>query len=83
MGCVQELLVTLLPLLHLQLIEEERKCDGCGLNETNRIRWPLPLKIHQLKSLQFSSIKNILTGLLVRRILNFVKYVYKINSQLL
>ena len=43
MGCVQELLVTLLPLLHLQpFIEEERKCDGCGLNETNRIRLPLP-----------------------------------------
>ena len=58
MGCAQELLTLLLPLFHLQpFIEEEIRCGFCGFKEERRIRWPLPLKVHQFGSLQFNSIQ--------------------------
>ena len=57
-GFVQDLLTLFLPLLQLQpFIKEEKVCKFCNFKEENKIRWPLPIRIHDLGNLMYNSIQ--------------------------
>jgi len=59
MGYVQELLNLMLPLFDLQpFIELEKNCDYCKLETKEKVRYPLPLQIHEFGELKYNSIQN-------------------------
>ena len=77
-GFVRHLLELFKPLLSLQPFGEEvRTCHSCETEDVRRLRWPVPIEIHDCNHLKLSSFKSILNGALIQSIINTVKYVCK------
>ena len=57
-GFVQQLLRLFQPLLILQPFTEEVKhCKSCGIEEKARIRWQIPMKVHDCNHLKYESLQ--------------------------
>jgi len=55
---VQQLLSFFQPLLRLQpFINEKKTCSFCEFSESNKVRWSLPIKIHDVNHLKLTSLQ--------------------------
>ena len=57
-GFAQQLLHLFEPLLNIQpFLEEIKYCHSCGLKDKKRLRWQIPMKIHDCNHLRFQSLQ--------------------------